>query len=200
MTTFGPSLGVNHWGNDDFLAAFDDALDFAESIYGLSTTQVAILGLSMGGMALNWVWRNPTRVRACALVIPAVALEAIHDADPIGLAEFIELAYTDLAGLEAAYATHDPSHPDNVEALAPLADRIRIWYSTDDNVIDAADVEAFASATGIAATQIGAVGHNIGGAGDDVVAWLAPLVTGASQAHLVVAGDLIVAGDITVGG
>lgn len=182
LAAFGPDLGLGtnglyNWGHDDTVAtggAIDDAIDWAASVYGTRTDKVGLYGTSMGGTSLGWCWRNPDRLAAAVFTIPAVALQGIHDRNPIGLAPFIETAYGGLTALVAAYPTHDPSHPTNTAQLAALADRIRIWYSTDDNVVAPAEVTAFAAATGIEATAVGAVGHSMAFDQQPVLDWLIP--------------------------
>jgi hypothetical protein len=182
IPAFGPDLGLgdaglNYWGTDDVVAAggaIDDAVAWAATTWGTRTDKVGLYGTSMGGTALGWCWRNPTKVAAAAFTIPAVSLQGIHDRNPIGLATYIELAYVNLAGLVAAYPTHDPSHPNNTAQLAAIADRIGLWYSSNDNVIAAAEVTAFAAATGITATNVGAFGHSVANDQQPVLDWLLP--------------------------
>lgn len=177
LTCYGSDLGgPSLWGNDNLIAAIDDQIAWGASTYGTRTDKVAFYMTSGGAPGLNWVWRNPDKLAACALVIPAVSLQGIHDRDPvgIGIAASIEAAYGGHAGYLAALPTHDPSHPNNTAQLAPLADRIRAWYSTGDNVIAPAEVTAFAVATGITAVAVDAPGHGLTAAADqDVVDWLA---------------------------
>lgn len=182
LAAFGPDLGLGtnglyNWGHDDTVAtdqAIDDAIVWAAATYGTRTDKVGIYGTSMGGTCLGWCWRNPGRLTAAAFTIPAVALQGIHDRNPLGLASFIETAYGGLAGLVAAYPTHDPSHPNNTAQLAAIADRIRVWYSSNDTVIAPAEVTAFAMATGIEATNAGAVGHSMAFDQQPVLDWLIP--------------------------
>jgi hypothetical protein len=178
VTAYGSDLGGGSlWGNDALNAAIDDQIAWGAATYGTSDQQVAFYMTSGGAPALNWVWRNPDKVVACALVIPAVDLQGIHDRDPagIGIAASIEAAYGGAAGYLAALPTHDPSHPDNTAQLAEMSDRIRLWYSTTDNVIDPAEIAAFAAATGITAVSVGAQGHSLGPtANQDVLDWLIP--------------------------
>lgn len=175
LAGFGADLGgLSTWGNDDFIDAVDDVIAWAGTTYGTRTDRVAIYGTSMGGCSLNWVWRNLDRVAACALTIPVVDLAGIHERNPIGLATFIEDAYGGAEEFEDALPTHDPSYPDNAELLASISDRVRIWYSEDDNVIDAAEVEAFAELTGVTAVNVGSVGHSVNFEQQQVADWLIP--------------------------
>lgn len=166
--------GQNTWGNDAFIAAVDDLITWAGTNYGTRTDRVALYGTSMGGCCLNWAWRNLSKVAAVALTIPVVSLQGIHDRNPLGIGTFVELAYTNLAGYQAALPTHDPSYPTNAALISTISDRVRIWYSGDDNVIAASEVLAYAAATGVVATNVGNVGHSVANDQQPVVDWLIP--------------------------
>lgn len=153
--------GLSTWGNDASIAGVDSLVSYMGANFGTKTARVAIYGTSMGGLtALNWAMRNPTKVVAVGLTAPAVALQGIHDRDPIGLASLIETAYTNQAGYLAALPTHDPSHANNRDVIRALGPRTRIWYSTDDNVIAASEILAYAGWSGCALDSMGAIGHN----------------------------------------
>lgn len=175
VTSGGADLGgISTWGNDTCIAAVDSLITYMGASYGTKTAQVAIYGTSMGGAtALNWAMRNPTKVVALALTAPVVALENIRDQDPLGLSGAIEGAYGGTAAFEAALPTHDPSHVANRVVVKALGPRTRIWYSTDDNVISAADVEAYAGFSGCTLDSMGAIGHAASSAALSAVAeWL----------------------------
>lgn len=199
---FWPDLGdgldgLNYWGHDDVVAAggaIDDAIAWAASEYGTRTDQVAIYGTSMGGTALGWCWRNPTLLAAAAFTIPAVDVQGIYDRDPVSLAASIDLAYAD--GWAPNAATHDPSAAIPVGLLSGLAGRIRVWYSSDDNVIAAAEVERFAERTGIVATDVGAVGHSLDFDQRLVFDWLLERLGVVNRVAVNVDGDLNVSGDL----
>lgn len=154
--------GLAPWGNDASRTSITNLITWAAANHGTKTDEIALYGGSHGAMtALSWAIANENKVAALVLTIPAVALQGIHDRDPVGLgiASSIESAYTNQAGYLAALPTHDPSHPALLPIVKRLADRTRIWYSSDDNVVAASEVEAFAGATGARATNVGAVGH-----------------------------------------
>lgn len=175
LVGYGADLGgLSTWGNDDFLDAADSVVAWGAETYGTSEERVAVYGTSMGGCSLNWVWRNLEKVVACALTIPVVSLQGIHDRNPLGIGDLIELAYGGEAGYEAALPTHDPSHPDNLALLSTISERVKIWYSEDDNVIAASEVEDFADATGIVAVNVGSVGHSENFDQQQVIDWLIP--------------------------
>lgn len=152
--------GAATWGNDLALDALDALVDHMASTYSTRSTVVAFYGLSMGALlALNYAMRDPSKVAALALVAPVVSLEGIHDRDPNGAAASIETAYTNEAGYLAALPTHDPSTAANLVTLGQLAARTRLWYSTDDTVVDPSEVLTYAGATGATLDSMGAIGH-----------------------------------------
>lgn len=162
VTSGGADLGgLSTWGNDASVAAVDSLITYMGSNYGTKTTRVVIYGTSMGGAtALNWAMRNPTKVAALGLTAPVVSLQGIHDRDPIGIAALVDTAYTNHAGYLAALATHDPSHANNRDVIRTLGPRTRLWYSTTDNVIDPAEVLAYAGWSGCTLDSMGAIGHS----------------------------------------
>lgn len=175
VTSGGADLGgISTWGNDASIAAVGSLITYMGANYGTKTDRVALYGTSHGGVvALNWAMRNPTKVVAIALTAPVVALQGIHDRNPIGLASLIETAYTDLAGYTAALPTHDPSHINNRDVVRALGPRTRLWYSTDDNVIAASECTAYAAFTGCTLDSMGAIGHSAtAGALSAVAQWL----------------------------
>lgn len=179
LTAYGSDLGgPATWGNSAMVDAIDDVIAWGAANYGTRTDKVAFYAGSHGATALNWIWRNPTKLAACALSIPAVSLQGLHDRNPepiLGIAASIEAAYGGLAGYNAALPTRDPSHPNNTAQLAPLASRIKLWYSTNDNIIAVSEVLAFGAATGIPLVSVGAQGHSLGPtANQDVMDWLIP--------------------------
>lgn len=155
--------GPSPWGNATMVTAIDDTISWAAANYGTRTDAVSFYMLSHGASALNWVWRNPSKLVAAVLAIPAVSLQGLHDRDPggLGIQASIDLAYVDHAGYLAALPTRDPSHANNTAQLAPLASKMVIYASNNDNIIAPAEVTAFSLATGIVVNDVGAVGHSM---------------------------------------
>jgi hypothetical protein len=180
-----PSLTTDNtdFGNAASLTAITDLLGWSAAQYGTRTDKVGYMGGSMGAFrALNHIRYNPSILAACALAIPALDLQGIHDRNPLGVAATLEAAYGGHAGYLAALDTHDPGrHP---ELYIPVADRITLWYGADDLVTTAAEVEAFATGSGVDARNQGNIGHT--GPGDpnlgdamyfqEIVDWFAPLI------------------------
>jgi pimeloyl-ACP methyl ester carboxylesterase len=176
ITAIGADLGgTSTWGNAASITALDALITWAGTNYNTSTSKVALYGTSHGALtALNWAMRNPSKVAAMALTIPAVSLQGIHDRDPasLGLAAAIDTAYTNHAGYLTALPTRDPSTATNLRTLRDLGPITRIWYSTNDNVIDPTEVTTFASGTGSTLTSIGAQGHSLNTSQASVADWL----------------------------
>lgn len=144
------------FGNAEALQAIDDTIVWAGADLGADIDRVSFVGDSRGATtALNWAWRNPSQLGAAVLRIPAVNLAAIHARDmPPGVAAEIDAAWP------GGFAGADPSEPANITAIAPIADRCRVWLSTDDPFIPPAEVDTWADATGVQTRSLGATGHD----------------------------------------
>lgn len=171
----GDFAGTSTWGNDASKDALGDMVDLllASSTSGVANVnagclrsasdKVCLYGGSMGILpALNYMQENPSKVAVVVGVIPVIALDAAHDANPerfTNAAATIEAAYGGTAGYNAAIASHDPSQ--NTAAIAATGVPIHLWYSSTDTLVLPAEVEAFASAVGATCTlhSMGAVGH-----------------------------------------
>lgn len=158
--------GSSTWGNDASITALDSMVDglLAQGKgLGCATDKVCLYGGSMGTLtALNYLVAHPTKVAAVVCVLPAVALDAVHDASPerfTNAAAVLEAAYTNLAGFNAALPTHDPSA--RTAAVAATGVPIGLWYSSNDALVLPAEVESFAAGVGATATlhSMGPVGH-----------------------------------------
>jgi hypothetical protein len=129
----GTWVATNHWGKD---AAQTEAIAGKTYVqnpanFAAASGPVPIIGSSMGGLiALLLLVNNPTLFSCVAVGIPAVSPIDIHDNNLGGYASDIESAYTNLAGWNAAKATHDPL--TRAAEFVALKDRIKIWYSNND--------------------------------------------------------------------
>lgn len=150
---------IDGWGNDTAVGRVDDVIAWAATEWQCATDTVALIGDSAGAATmLGWAWRNPASTAAVVTRVGVVDIGAIYD-DGNGnafLVGLIDDAYGD--AWPAAAATHDPAL--NTELLAPLANRIRFYYSTDDSLVPAASVTATADAIGCRAISLGAVDHD----------------------------------------
>lgn len=183
MVAFGADLGGTlTWGNDASIDAIDDLLLFGADAdnYATRTNKVALIGHSMGAaVALNWAWRNISKVAGVGLVLPAIDLEGIHTRDPAGLASTLESAYGGETEFFDALDEHDPIR--NTDLISQFADLVRIWYSTDDTIIVPDEVLAFAEASGVEAISVGAAGHTLNWNEQQVLDWFVPTVRSAAR-------------------
>lgn len=149
------TMSGNSWANDASMTDMDNALTLlAES--GCSTGKVHLFGVSMGcTQALRWAGQNPTLVASIEGLLPATDIDRLYQSDAGGTRASIGTAWgvtypTALpagADLTATYATIDAN---NIP--------VRLHYSTNDGVIDPADVIADAALMGATAISMGAAG------------------------------------------
>lgn len=125
------------------IALVSSLITYLGTTYGTRTDRVVIAGESMGSLlAMNWAWRNQHRVAALWVRAPLVDAAAVHDRVPaIGAA--MEASWAADGGYAAGLVLHDPMVAANLAALAPLAGRMRLDYTSDDEVTTAEDVGRF---------------------------------------------------------
>jgi pimeloyl-ACP methyl ester carboxylesterase len=156
-------LGGNYtWGNQASVDAITAALTYLNTSFGANITAPMFVADSHGAsIALNWAVRNPSQLGKAVLRVPAISLKTIHDTNVAGLAANMELAYTNLAGLVAAYPTRDANHT-TFRALvvsSGIVPKLRLMYNDPDPIINKVDVLAFATATGVEAIEMGGPSH-----------------------------------------
>jgi hypothetical protein len=142
--------GATTWGNAASVSAIDAYLTYLNSTFGANVTYPWFIADSHGAsIVLNWAVRNPTRLGAATLRVPAIALRRIHDSNVASLAANMETAYTNYAGLLAAYPTRDALHHEFIATYkaSGIADRVRLEYNKADPIVARADVEEFAALT-----------------------------------------------------
>lgn len=172
--TYAGDLQNNSWGNDGAILSLRQGLDWFRETYGLDARDVYLVGGSMGFLACSnfahWVNGGfeidfggivpppDVEVKALAGIIPAVNLDAIHDANRSGYAAEIEGAYGGLAAYDAALPTHDPA----LYAASFAAHNVptALWYSTNDTSVLPSEVLAYASAAGAETHSMGTIGHS----------------------------------------
>jgi pimeloyl-ACP methyl ester carboxylesterase len=155
--------GLSTWGIDAVVApggAIDDAIAYAAAQYGTRTDKVALYGTSMGAAnVLGWAWRNPGKVHALVTTIGLLGLDSLRIRNVLGLGDVMVAVYGGLAAFQAAVPTHDPLA--NLANLAPLGDRMHLFYSPTDLITPGSEVDQFVAATGCAATNVGNDGHTL---------------------------------------
>jgi hypothetical protein len=154
--------GLFNWGNDASRVAIDNLLTYMNASYGAVVTSPLFIADSMGcPTALWWAVNNASRLGAAQLRVPAIALQHFHDGNVGGLAAGMETAYTNLAGLVAAYPTHDGLHPTMQATINSLGlpAKMRVLYNPPDPLVAAADVLAFQAATGVETIAMAGPSH-----------------------------------------
>lgn len=153
--------GLATWANDLVVLAstgrIDTLITWAGTNLGTRTDKVFLAGESMGSLAaLNFAWRQPTRIAGLWLRAPITRMQELHNrllGHPTlsGIPASMETAYTNIAGLSAAYPTHDPADPANTTAqgvLASWGSRIRLDATADDEVVPSTEPVLFANTYG----------------------------------------------------
>lgn len=169
LVVIAPDLGEpaipDGWGNDRSVAAVGEVITWAAATYRCDTSRVYLIGDSAGGpTALNWARANNSRVAAIALRAGVCDIESIYQAgagNPL-LVSLINQAYAVGGGWPAQRATHDPAL--NTGQLIPIADRIRCYYTPNDDLIPPAGTIAFANTVGCELVPVGSMPHQ----GDEI--------------------------------
>ena len=139
-----PATSPSAWGNDAAIDSVDKCATWLGTVR-CRTDKVFLAAASMGALAvLNWARTHLDQVAAVALCVPAVDLADLHDRTALGYQAEIEAAYGGHAGYLAALPTHNPTAFAADLASIP----IKIWYSTNDPIIDPAKVQGFAATVG----------------------------------------------------
>lgn len=151
-----PTGATPQWGNDTTVTRVGQAKTYMESALGVKTGGVLGYGGSMGGLSLlNRARQNASDFVALALAIPIGNLDYVHDNDVQANAAGIETAYVNLAGWNAAVATHDP-----VQFAASLSGLpMKLWHADDDIFTPLASYQSFAAANGAVLRSGGNVNH-----------------------------------------
>lgn len=138
--------GVSTWANPTAQTRFATMMTWLGTNLGVRTDRYILAGESMNSLlALNLAWRNWSKVAALWLRGPITRMQAFHDLNA-GLGAFMEAAYGNLAGLVAAYPTHDPVQ--NMAALVTLGPVTRLDFTAGDEFIPATWAPEYAAATG----------------------------------------------------
>jgi len=145
-------LGGNAWSNATARTLFGTLRTWIGANLGCRTDKFAVGGESMGSiLAANMAWRTPAECVALWMRAHIPAMQTFHDVNLVpfpGLSLSMEAAFTNLAGLVAAYPTVDPAAAANRAILASLGPRTRVDYRSDDQFIAPELVEQYARDTG----------------------------------------------------
>jgi hypothetical protein len=169
-------LGGNPFGNDPVgVPEVAAAVAYLRAEWGQSGP-VVLVGVSQGFVnAANYALRFPSEVAAIAGVVPGIDLADLRTRDA-GIATMIDAAYPPVYDDVTDGPTHSPvQFAGDLDPDTP----IHLWGSSNDPFVVPATVAAFVAArpqTGF--TNIGAVGHSIGGSGFAVAAWVEQFTRG----------------------
>jgi hypothetical protein len=175
-------LGGNLWGNTTARTRFSTLRTWLGANRGLRTDKFFVAGESMGSiLALQQAWTNPVACVGYWVRAPIVAMQTFHDANPGGLAASMETAYTNLAGLVAAYPTVDASVVANRVALSTFGQRGRIDWTDEDEFIDPDIPAAYAPLVGaIGVQRHGDHAANLWTPVEPVADWIASVIAAAA--------------------
>jgi pimeloyl-ACP methyl ester carboxylesterase len=146
-------FGGDTWANDTAMSRITAAHSYLATATGASSTKVHLFGMSMGNaLALRYAALNPTKVASVTGIIPLSSIANMYEANnPAGSRASIGTAWG------VTYPTPLPAGADLL-ALAPTlqANTIpyRAYYSSVDQYIAVADVQALADAAGGTAAEI----------------------------------------------
>ena len=133
--------GGSGWADDDVMAAMTAGADYLRD-YFKTDPVINLLGWSMGGLSvLNWMKRNPTRVRRCVAFAPATDIAYFH-ASGGAYATEIEADYGGTAAWSTNIAGHSPiTEVANYRGLLPT----RIYHGDADATVPLSQSQNFVS-------------------------------------------------------
>ncbi len=161
-------LGGSTFGNDLGILRLGQALDYLENTWNMEAP-FTVVAASMGAsVALNYTARHPERIKALALIIPAIDFSTAEPGNPA--LTNLNLAYPPAYDEE----THGAYNPINQVDDLPEDLPIHIWYSSNDPVALPSAVEEFLSLRPqTESTILGALGHSgVATAGPLVASWI----------------------------
>ena len=140
----------------------DDAITQATDD-GLDASAIDLLGVSMGALnALNWAWRNPTKVHRLWGAIPAFNLSAMYDGDAFLAASMRQVhgGANKTAWLPLSLA-YDPYR--QTSSVATIASKVALYADRDDTIVPFTTLTTWCSTLGIPLTASTAPGVTGGG-------------------------------------
>ncbi len=158
--------GTAAWANDAAMTAVDNAFTYLTTTLGCMTDKVCLLGWSMGGLtALNWLKRNPSKVKSIVTFAPAFNMDYFYDNNGTSKTE-IDTAYGGTG--HAQYAGHNPQA--DVVSYNGLGVKVHIYQGTADTTVPPAQAPTFISAV----NDSNYILHSISGAGHSTVLNMVP--------------------------
>jgi hypothetical protein len=153
-----PTSPVAGFGNAASVTALTNLVSWITTNYTYpSGFKVGFVGLSAGMIeALNYGWRNTTRVAGMIGVIPGTNTDSLHIRNPFG---------TTTTDINNAYAGDWPSNRPardphlNAASIRPFGDKIRMYFSSDDFAALPGEVIEDARAWGAQALSFGSYSH-----------------------------------------
>lgn len=137
-------MGGDSFANDTSMTRVDQALAEISDATGCSSTQCHLIGCSMGaGVAVRWAAENPTKALSVTGLIPMANIDALYQANTLGLRASIGLAwgvvYPAALPADANLLTHGAVIGTNEIPT-------RFYYDDADAAINPVDVLALAAA------------------------------------------------------
>lgn len=138
------AMANDAFANDTVMARITAARAFLASATGCSPNKTHLLGVSMGGgTAVRYAALNPTKVESITGIIPMANIDALYQANTLGLRASIGTAWG------VTYPTALPAGANllaQAPAIATADIPVRFYYDDADAAIDPADVLALAVA------------------------------------------------------
>jgi hypothetical protein len=178
-------LGGNLWANTTARTRFSTLRTWLGANRGLRTDKFFVAGESMNSiLALLMAWTNPAACVGYWVRAPIVAVQTFYDANLVsapGLTASMDAAYTNHAGLVAAYPTIDPAQQANSTALSTFGQRGRIDWTDEDEFIDPDIPAAYAPLVGAYGVQRhGDHAANLWTPVEPVADWIASVIADAA--------------------
>lgn len=134
--------GPATWANDASMTAVSSAFTYLTTTLGCMTDKVCLLGWSMGGLvALNWLKRNPSKVKNIVMFAPALDMDYFYDNNATYASE-INTAYGGTG--HSQYAGHNPQQ--DVASYTGLGAKVHIYQGTADATVPPSQASTFITA------------------------------------------------------
>lgn len=130
---------------------------YADQVADGFPSTVHLWGGSNGAcLALNWMWRNASKVASGFMHVPLVAVERLYNESP-GFQSVITTAYGHTP-TSTDYDNFDPAR--NYANIIPQVSKLKLWYGTADTILPSNSVQDFITAVGCEYTETGATHLN----------------------------------------